>query len=73
MMGWRSASSPATSSPTTTRSRQVPPAILTEIEGLFVEVLKIARETGLLKLGTVALEGSAVRCPMSIQGRLRSS
>lgn len=31
---------------------------LTEIEGLFVQVLALAREMGLLKLGTVALDGT---------------
>ena len=30
---------------------------LAQIEGLFVEVLIVAREAGLLKLGTVALDG----------------
>lgn len=38
---------------------------LTEIEGLFVEVLKIAREMGVLKLGTVALDGSKVHANAS--------
>jgi hypothetical protein len=33
---------------------------LTQIEGLFVEVLKLAREMGVLQLGTVALDGSKV-------------
>jgi hypothetical protein len=45
---------------------------LTEIDGLFVEVLKIAREWLLLKLGTVAtaarstpMRAGTVRCLMS--------
>src|ERR1700739_3817760 len=33
---------------------------LKEIEGLFVDVLKIAREMGMLNLGTVGLEGTKV-------------
>jgi transposase len=33
---------------------------LKEIEGLFVQVLLLAREMGLLKMGTVALDGSDV-------------
>src|SRR5215212_8487674 len=33
---------------------------LGEVEGLFVEVLLLAREAGLLKLGTVALDGTKV-------------
>jgi len=38
---------------------------LKEIEGLFVEVLLMARETGLLKLGTVALDGTKVHANAS--------
>lgn len=33
---------------------------LTQIEALFVQVLMLAREMGLLKLGTVALDGTKV-------------
>src|ERR1700675_3636826 len=33
---------------------------LKEIEALFVEVLKLAREMGVLKLGTVALDGTKI-------------
>jgi hypothetical protein len=33
---------------------------LKQIEGWLVEVLKLAREMGLLKLGTVALDGTKV-------------
>ena len=35
---------------------------LKEIEGLFVRLLLLARETGLLKMGTVALDGTKA-CP----------
>jgi len=50
---------------------------LKEIEALFVEVLKLAGEIGVLKLGTVALDGTkihanaaaTVRCRMSMRVR----
>jgi len=38
---------------------------LSEIEGLFVEVLKLARAMGVLKLGTVALDGTKVKANAS--------
>ena len=38
---------------------------LSEIEGLFVQVLLLAREAGLLKLGTVALDGTKVHANAS--------
>ena len=38
---------------------------LAEIEGLFVQVLLLAREAGLLKLGTVALDGTKVQANAS--------
>jgi hypothetical protein len=38
---------------------------LAEIEGLFVQVLVLAREAGLLKLGTVALDGTKVHANAS--------
>jgi len=38
---------------------------LKEIEGLFVQVLMLARETGMLKLGTVALDGTKVHANAS--------
>jgi transposase len=38
---------------------------LKQIEGLFVEVLKLAREMGVLKLGTVALDGTKVHANAS--------
>ena len=53
-----------------------------EIEALFVKILLLAREMGLLKLGTVGLDGTKVHanaskhsalCPMSAQARLRRS
>ena len=38
---------------------------LKQIEGLFVDVLKLAREMGLLKLGTVALDGTKIHANAS--------
>jgi len=38
---------------------------LTQIEGLFVQVLLLARESGLLKLGTVALDGTKLHANAS--------
>ena len=38
---------------------------LEQIEGLFVEVLMVAREAGVLKLGTVALDGTKVHANAS--------
>ena len=38
---------------------------LAEIEGLFVQVLQLAREAGLSKLGTVALDGTKVQANTS--------
>ena len=54
---------------------------LKQIEALFVEVLKLAREMGMLKMGTVALDGTksmpmpagTVRFPTSMRANLRSS
>jgi transposase len=38
---------------------------LKDIEGLFIEVLKLAREMGLLKMGTVALDGTKIHANAS--------
>ena len=38
---------------------------LKEIEGLFVRVLELAREMGLLKMGTVGLDGTKIRANAS--------
>ena len=38
---------------------------LKEIEGLFVKVLVVARELGLLKLGSVALDGTKIHANAS--------
>lgn len=52
-----------------------------DIEGLFVQVLALALERGMLKLGTVGLDGTKIhanasrhrRCPMSVPARWRRS
>ena len=55
---------------------------LKEIEALFVQVLQLAREMGVLKMGTVALDGTkiftptpagTVRCLMNTPARSRRS
>lgn len=43
---------------------------LKEIEGLFVQVLSLARELGLLRLGTVALDGTKIHANASRQSAL---
>ena len=47
--------------PTTTRSRR----FLKEIEALFVKVLLLAGEMGVLNLGTVALDGTKIHANAS--------
>jgi transposase len=54
---------------------------LKEIEGLFVRVLELAREMGMLKLGMVGLDGTkftpmpagTARSPMNMPARSRPS
>src|SRR5208283_4251794 len=58
---WRFASSRRMTIPTTTRSRR----FLKEIEALFVKVLLLAREMGVLNLGTVALDGTKIHANAS--------
>ena len=65
MIRWRFASSRRTSIPTTTRSPTFRRRFLKEIEGLFVQVLLLAREMGMLKLGTVALDGTKIHANAS--------
>ena len=38
---------------------------LKELQGLFVQILSLAREMGLLKLGNVSLDGTKVRANAS--------
>ena len=69
MTRWRSASSRRTI--TSRRMRSIRPAdhdtlaafrrrFLDEIKGLFEQVLLLAREMGVLKLGTVSLDGTKI-------------
>ena len=44
---------------------------LKQIEGLFVEVLKLAREMGVLKLGTVGLDGTKIHANASRPNRVK--
>jgi transposase len=46
---------------------------LVQIEGLFVEVLKLARQMGMLKLGTVALDGTKIHANASRHSALSYS
>ena len=61
MMGWRDLLSPRprTSDLTKFLNSSIPSLLLDRIEGLFVEVLLLAREAGVLKLGTVTRRRSA--------------
>src|SRR6202166_3861460 len=45
--------------------RHVPATVLKEIEALFVQVLLLAREIGMLKMGTVALDGTKIHANAS--------
>ena len=60
-----SASSRPTIIPTTDTIAAFRRRFLDRIEGLFVEVLLLAREAGVLKLGTVALDGTKVHANAS--------
>ena len=62
---WRSASSPPTIIPTTTPSPRSGGAFLRISRGCSSQVLVLAREAGLLKLGTVALDGTKVHANAS--------
>ena len=54
------------SSPTTTRSPRFSAAVLPkEIEELFVEVLQLAREMGVLKMGIIGLDGTKIHANAS--------
>jgi hypothetical protein len=58
MIRWRSASSPATSTPTTTRSPISAGASSGITSRCSSAVLQLTREVGVLKLGTMALDGT---------------
>ena len=61
----RFASSPRTIIPTTTPSPRSGVAFSRRIEALFVQVLMLAREMGVLKMGTVALDGTKIHANAS--------
>ena len=65
MTRWRSASSRPTSIPTTTPSRRSGGAFSRRSTELFVQVLELAREMGVLKMGTVALDGTKIHANAS--------
>ena len=65
MIRWLSASLPRTIIPITTPSQRSGGGFLKEIEALFVQVLLLAREMGLLKMGTVALDGTKIHANAS--------
>ena len=65
MTRWRSASSPANEHPDHDTIATFRRRFLKQIEALFVEVLKLAREMGVLKLGTVALDGTKIHANAS--------
>src|ERR1700709_2676178 len=65
MIRWRSALSLPTSIPTTDTIATFRRHFLKQIEALFVQVLVMAREMGILKLGTVALDGTKIHANAS--------
>jgi hypothetical protein len=65
MIRQHSASSPPTSIPITTRIATFRRRSLKQIEMLFVQVLGEAREMGVLKLGTVVVDGAKIHANAS--------
>ena len=65
MTRWRFVSSRPTIIPTTTRWRRFAGAFSRTIEGLFVQVLLLAREMGVLKMGTIGLDGTKIHANAS--------
>ena len=60
MRRFRSASSRATCTPTTIRWPRIARTFLPELKDLFVQILLLAQEAGVLKLGTISLDGTKV-------------
>jgi hypothetical protein len=54
------ASSRATCIPTTRRSPRIARTFLQDLKDLFVQVLLLAQEAGVLKVGTISLDGTKV-------------
>src|SRR5882724_8831785 len=65
MIRWLSASLPQTTTPTTTRSRHSDVGSSRRSRRCFVEILELAREMGVLKMGTVALDGTKIHANAS--------
>jgi Transposase DDE domain len=61
----RSASSRATCIPTTIRWPRIARTFLPELKNLFVQVLLLAQEAGVLKLGTISLDGTKLHADAS--------
>src|SRR2546421_7493005 len=61
----RSASSRATCIPTTIRWPRIARTFLPELKDLFVQVLLLAQQAGVLKLGTISLDGTKVHADAS--------
>ena len=65
MVRWPSGSLPPTTIPTMTPPPRSGGRFLGQIEALFVRVLVLAREAGMLELGTVVLDGTRVHADAS--------
>src|SRR4051812_48582493 len=61
----RSASLQATCIPIMIRSPRIARTFLPELKGLFVQVLLLAQEAGVLKLGTISLDGTKLHADAS--------
>src|SRR2546421_7417128 len=61
------ASSPAICILTTIRSPRIARTFLPELKDLFVQVLLLAQEAGVLKLGTISLDGTKIHADASKQ------
>ena len=59
------ASSPAICNLTTIRSPRIARTFLPELRDLFVQVLLLAQEAGVLKLGTISLDGTKIHADAS--------
>ena len=60
MRRFRFASSRAICIPTMIRSPRIARTFLPELKNLFVQVLLLAQEAGILKSGTISLDGTKV-------------
>ena len=65
MIRWRSASLPPTEHPDHDTIAAFRRRFLKQIEALFVQVLMLAREMGVLKMGTMALDGTKIHANAS--------